>query len=98
MTAPPTAADLAAYLRIDDDTAGLADAVAVAVADQAARCDVSDYTAPLREAALRRAARVFTARAQPLGIELGDMGAYPLPRWDAEIETHEAAYRLAGFA
>lgn len=99
MTTLPTADDLAAYMGVDEATPGLQTAVTVALAQQAARCDVSDYTEPLREAALRRAAGNMAARSAPLGlVDLGELGPTRIPGWDGKTEELEAPYRYGPLA
>ena len=96
---PPDAAAVAAYLGVPVGTEGVADAVDVAVMEQARRCDVSSYDAALRYAATRRAARAFAARNHVLGtVDAGDFGTFRIARWDAEIEAAEAHALLGGFA
>lgn len=78
---------------------------------QAQFCDVPadwhtwDFPAPLAQALLRRCARVAAARGLPLGSLPAQMagdgaqyGAQLLPRFDAEIERYEAAYKIVGLA
>lgn len=99
----PASADVAAYLSITNpDEATLAEisvSVAVAVAEQAARCDVSDYSVDLWQAARRRAARDLAARGAVLGlVDIGELGAVRMSGWDARIEALEAPYRRAALA
>lgn len=96
--ARPTGADVAAYLRrpasADDDGY-----IAAAMEAQAAVCDTTVFTAGLRLAAIRRAARSLDARSAPSGSrDLGEFGSANLPRWDAEVERLEAPYRRGPFA
>jgi hypothetical protein len=77
----------------------LDDALAAALASQADRCVVDPYTAPLRSAALRRAAAILAATNAPLGVsDLGDLGSIPIPRFDTVTNTLEAPYLRPGFA
>ena len=104
MTTPapvPTTADLLDFLNLDEnyDPGAAADALAAALDAQRSRCLVVPYCAPLREAALRRAAKILVARRAPLGqVDGGDFGAMYLPRWDNLVERLEADYRLGAFA
>lgn len=100
---PPTAEDLLDWLGLTASNYSLQDAedaVATAVEEQAARCIIDPYTSSLREAALRRGARVLAGRGAPQGvINLGPMGGpMPIVRWDALIEEMEADYRRGGFS
>lgn len=96
---PPTVADLAAYLAADPGTPGLAEALAVAVEAQAARCVVDPYTPALAYAATRRAARTYASRNHLLGtVDAGDFGTFRIARWDAEIDSAEAPYLKGGFS
>lgn len=75
------------------------EAIDSALQMQADRCVNDPYEPPLREAALRRGARILAGRGAPLGqMDLGEYGASPLMRWDAHIEELEAEYRRGGFA
>ena len=97
----PTTADLADWLGIDETTAGssLSWALDAALEAQDAACWTAPYTRSLHVAALRRAARILASKQAPLGsLDLGDLGATPIPRWDADIETNEAAHRRGSFA
>lgn len=98
----PTAPDLLAYLSLTGENYPVEqaqEAIDVALFSQASVCVVDPYTPPLREAALRRGARILSARGAPLGaMDLGEYGASPLIRWDALIEEHEAAYRTGAFS
>jgi hypothetical protein len=104
MTTPapvPVVGDLLAFLNLDPgyDPDAAAEALAAALDLQRARCEVVPYCAPLREAALRRAAKILVARSAPLGqVDGGDFGAMFLPRWDALVEELEADYRQGSFA
>ena len=99
MATPPTPAEVAGYMQIDESTPLLAAACATAVAMQASVVDTTDYPDPLHYAALRRAARWMAARSSPLGmIDLGDLGAMHVPQWDAEIQAAERPYLLETFA
>jgi hypothetical protein len=90
---------VAAYLGVPPATVGLAEALAVALHEQAARCDVAAYDWALAYAATRRAARVYAARNHVLGtVDAGDFGTFRIARWDAEIEAAEAHALLGGFA
>lgn len=99
---PPTPEDLQEYLALSGAQFPLdqvTEANATALEMQADRCDVSQYESPLREAALRRGARILMGRGAALGtMDLGEYGQTPLMRWDAFIEEQEAEYRLGGFA
>ena len=99
----PTAADVAAYLSLTDPdetlVAELAISLEVAIEQQASRCDVSDFTRALWQAARRRAARDLAARNAVLGlVDVGDLGAVRMSGWDAQIEALEGPYRKAGLA
>lgn len=97
---PPTSADLVAWLGNRADTIPadlLEEALEVALERQAAECVVDPYSASLRYAALRRAARHLAARPHALGtVDSGDFGASRIARWDAEVTTHEAPYLRGG--
>ena len=100
---PPSRAELLAWLGMADPGTGPDDeydlCLAVALAAQAQRCDVSEYGPELHEAALRRAAREISGRGMSLGIyDSPDFGQQYLPRWDALVEAQEMPYRLGGFA
>ena len=101
-TAPPTRADLFAWWGTADDgePGDVFDlALSVALRTQAQRCQVGPYTPELHAAALRRAARFLAAKGLTLGAsDAGDFGTVMIPRWDAEIESYEAAHRVGGFA
>ncbi len=71
---------------------------------QAAYCliptDADAFPAALTQALYRRVAREVAARGMPLGLT-GDGIEYAparLPNWDAQIEFHEAAYRVTAIA
>ena len=99
MAIPPTVEDVAAYLGLAAEPDGLADDLDSALERQASRCVVDPYTMPLRQAAIRRAARAWAARGHVLGtIDAGDFGMVGIARWDVEISDYEAAYRRPGFA
>ena len=99
---PPTVDDLLEYLALTGanyPTEQAQEALDSALQMQAARCVNDPYEPPLREAALRRAARILVGRGAPLGqMDLGEYGASPLIGWDAHIEELEADYRLGAFA
>jgi len=101
MAVPPTAADLGEYLALTGasyPTDQLQEAIDSALVMQQDACVIEPYTPPLREAALRRAARLLAGRGAPLGaMDLGEFGSSPLVRWDAHIEEFEKNYRLGGF-
>jgi hypothetical protein len=93
----PTAADLAAWLKLDPGTEGLDEAVSAALEAQRAHCVWETYTDALRVAALRRAAREYSARAFPLGfMDAGEFGLARVGR-DYLIAELEADYRRGGF-
>lgn len=95
----PTAADLAEWMKAPAATPDMELALAAALEAQAAACWTAPYTAGLKIAAMRRAQRILAARAAPLGsLDLGEFGATPIPRWDADVETNESPYRRGGFA
>lgn len=99
----PTAEDVAAYLQLAaPDAATLAEigvSLQVAIEQQAARCDVADYTMSLWQACRRRAARDLAARGAVLGlVDVGDLGAVRMSSWDAHIEALEGPYRLGAIA
>lgn len=101
--APPTAEDLLDWLKLTGANYDLQDAqeaIDTATDNQFERCDLSVFTDALREARLRRAARILAGRGAPQGvIDLGPMGgAVPIARWDALIEENEMPYRKGGFA
>ena len=97
----PTADDLAEYLALTGASyppEQLEEAIDSALVMQEDACVVDPYTAPLREAALRRGARLLAGRGAPLGaMDLGEFGSSPLVRWDAHIEEFEKNYRRGGF-
>ena len=100
---PPTADDLLDYLNLTGANYPIEDAqdaLEVASDLQAARCVTDPYLSPLREAALRRAARTLAVRGALLGFtDLGDFGGpVAVQRWDAQIEGLEADYRIGSFA
>lgn len=98
--APPDIDDLRAWLpgaQVDD--AAAADALQAALEAQSARCRTDPYTAGLRIAALRRAARILAARHAPLGtVDNGELGAVYLPATDPETEALERPHLLGPFA
>jgi len=104
MTTPspvPVVGDLVDFLGLDTgyDPAAAQQALDAALDLQRARCRVVPYCVDLREAALRRAAKILVARSAPLGtIDSGDFGQMFLPRWDTLVEELEADYRLGPFA
>lgn len=101
---PPTVDDLLDYLALTGANYPLEqaqEALDAASEMQADMCVMDPYEPPLREAALRRAARLLVGRGAPLGVsdqaQYG-AGAVPLLRWDAHIEELEREYRRGGFA
>lgn len=98
----PVVADLLDYMGLDVnnyDPGQAQEALDAALDTQKFQCVVDPYEAPLREAALRRAAAILTGRGAPLGtIDAGAFGTTPLIRFDAHIERLEAQYRLGHFA
>jgi hypothetical protein len=102
-TAPPTRADLLAYMGAGyaDPGQRLDHALAAAIATQAARCAVDPYGPDLFTACLRRAAAILTAANAPLGItDLGDYGGPSgfVPRYDAITDALEADHLRSRFA
>jgi hypothetical protein len=101
-SAPPTRADLLAYLGTGyaDPGQRLDDALAAAIAAQASRCVVEPYAADLFTAALRRGAAILAATNAPLGVtDLGEFGGNSLiPRFDTITETLEAPHLRPRFA
>jgi hypothetical protein len=94
---PPTVDDLADWLKVPADTAGLEDALTAAIDGQAAACIVDPYYSGLREAALHRAAREWSSRPFPLGTQdIGDWGPVRIGR-DPLIAELEADYRRGPF-
>ena len=94
---PPTVAELAAWLKVPEDSTGLADALAAALDAQAAACVIDPYEIGLKEAALHRAAREWSSRPFPLGTQdMGDYGPVRIGR-DPLIAELEADYRLGPF-
>lgn len=76
----------------------VADALAVALLEQSQVNVIDPYTEALRYAALRRTARILAARPHTLGtIDAGDFGTLRLSRWDAEIQSAEAATLRGAF-
>jgi hypothetical protein len=62
-------------------------------------CVTEPYEAPLREAVLRRAQAVLTARGAPLGtLDGGAFGLSPMLRYDPEIGKLVANYLRGNFA
>ena len=85
----PDVDDLLDYLALTGDNypAGQAQqALDTAATEIEALCVVEPFTAPLREAYLRRAATILTARGAPLGqLDTGAFGLSPLLRYDPEL-------------
>jgi hypothetical protein len=97
----PTVEDLLVWMQLDPgyEPPLAAEALAAALDLQRARCEVVPYTMDLREAALRRAAKILVARSAPLGqIDAGDFGQMFVPRWDALTEDLETNAKMGGIA
>src|SRR5690606_41722487 len=95
----PTVADVVDYLGGDAEQwteEELAHALAADAAAQRRWCNVgAEYPDDLRQALLRRLARILAMRALPLIALQGDaeVGPVRLPRQDAEVGRLEAAHR-----
>lgn len=88
----PTVEEVATRLDkpLSDEIAG---AYAAEVADQAARCRVSDYSAALGEALVRRVQRAMAMRNLPLGVIQDEAGSTRIGTTDPEVRRLEAPYR-----
>lgn len=99
---PPDVADLLAHTSLTG--ANYSEAEAQAALDAASTeiehlCVVQPYEAPLREATLRRATTILTARGAPLSqLDLGQFGMSPLLRYDPELGKLLAPYLRGAFA
>lgn len=103
----PTLAELRSWIGVPAtvlDDGQLGQVYAAEVAKQAAYCDVPKAGDPfppaLAQALYRRVARECAARSVPLGM-LGDGVEYApsrLPLYDAQVESHESAYRITAIA
>lgn len=98
----PDVGDLLGYLALTGDNypeAEAQQALDVATVEIAHLCVTEPYEAPLRDATLRRAQAILTARGAPLGaLDGGTFGYSPMLRYDPELGKMLANYLRGNFA
>jgi hypothetical protein len=99
VTAPPTAPEVRARLKLSFDAVDdvdLREVVDGETANQAALCLTDPYTHDLRLAVYRRCARTLAARGVPLGVVDSEFGAVPMTS-DGEIRRLEGPHLRMAF-
>lgn len=103
MYGPPTVDDVAARLSVPPDTPNLPRVLDVvlnaALEAQANVCVTDPYSAGLHEAALRRAAFLWTSQGHSLGVlATGDFGVQYMPMHHPDWDLLEAPHRTVWVA
>lgn len=91
--AVPTATEISDRLELTLEPEEVEAVLAAEVADQASRCRVVPYAAPLAEALYRRVQRALAMRNLPLGVQMDAEGGIRVGSNDPEVRRLEAPYR-----